>query len=197
MPRKASNERLDTRAARLRLAPRHAPYWRNIQEGRAIGYRRAAAGRAGQWQARFLDRDEATKRGWRFTSLGTADDLLDADGIDTLNFAQAQEKARAWFAEVTRAQRGTIEPVSVEQAMTAYVTDYKARGGKDVKGLNSTINAHIVPKLGDKKVADLTTAAIRSWHRGLATAAPRLRQSKKPHAPKKEPSITVAINLKL
>ena len=62
MPRKASNERLDTRAARLRLAPRHAPYWRNIQEGRAIGYRRAAAGRAGQWQARFLDRDIDSRR---------------------------------------------------------------------------------------------------------------------------------------
>ena len=185
MPRKASDERLDTRAARLRLAARHAPYWRNIQEGRAIGYRRADTSKAGQWQGRFLDYDEAGARVRKFVSLGTADDLLDADGIDTLNFAQAQEKVREWFAGLTKAQRGTIEPVTVSEAMTAYVTDYKARGGKDVKGVEGTMNAHILPKLGDRKVADLTTAAIRSWHRALATAAPRLRQSKKPNAPKK------------
>jgi integrase len=178
MARKARDEKLDTRAARLRLAPRHAPYWRNIQEGRAIGYRRATVARAGQWQARFLDRDEAGERVWRFVSLGTADDLLDADGIDTLNFAQAQEKARTWFAEVTRSRRGAPEPMTVEQAMAAYVADYKARGGKDPKGLESTIKAHIEPKLGDKKLADLTTAVLRTWHRALATAAPRVRTKK-------------------
>jgi integrase len=187
MPRKARDERLDTRAARLRLANRHAPYWRSIQEGRAIGYRRSAAGRAGQWQSRFLDRDDNGKRVWRFSALGTADDLLAADGIDTLNFAQAQEKARAWFAAITKAARGAPDPVTVAEAMTAYATDYKGRGGKDAKGLESTINAHILPKLGDKKVLDLTTATIRTWHRGLATAAPRVRQSQKPNAKKKEP----------
>jgi hypothetical protein len=151
-----------------------------------------AAGRAGQWQARFLDREETGERIWRFASLGAADDLLDADGIDTLNFAQTQEKARAWFAGLTRTRRGVAEPITAEQAMSAYMTDYKGRGGKDEKGLNATINTHIQPKLGDKKVADLTTATIRSWHRGLATAAPRLRQSKKPNAKKKDPIITVA-----
>lgn len=186
MPRKARDERLDTKAARLRLPARHAPYWRNIQEGRAIGYRRADAGKAGQWQARFLEHDDAGGRLRKFLSIGTADDLLDADGIDTMNFAQAQERAREWFADLTRAQRGSIEPVTVAEAMTAYVTDYKGRGGKDPKGLNSTINAHILPKLGDKKVVDLTPATIRGWHRALATAAPRIRQSKKPDAKPKE-----------
>lgn len=178
MPRKARDEKLDTRSARLRLAPRHAAYWRNIQEGRAIGYRRAFAGRAGQWQARYLDRDEAGDRVWRFTSIGTADDLLDADGGTTLNFAQAQEKAREWFAEVSRTRGKVIEPITVEKAMTAYVEDYKARGGRDLRGLQSTINAHILPKLGDRLVTDLTPALVRSWHRALATAAPRVRTKK-------------------
>ena len=178
MPRKARDERLDTRATRLRLSVRHSPYWRNIQAGRAIGYRRAEAAKAGQWQARFLDHDDAGGRLRKFVSLGTADDLLDADGIDTLNFAQAQERARAWFASCTATQRGTIEPITVADAMTSYVADYKARGGKDPKGLESAANAHVLPKLGDKKVADLTTATIRSWHRALATAAPRLRSKR-------------------
>ncbi|WP_298283653.1 site-specific integrase [Acidocella sp.] len=112
---------------------------------------------------------------WKFASLGAADDLLDADGIDTLNFTQAQEKAREWFAGITRTRRGAPEPTTVEQAMTAYLADYKARGGKDPKGLASTIEAHIKPKLGEKKLSDLTTAIIRKWHQGLAITAPRLR----------------------
>jgi integrase len=187
MARKAKDARLDTRAARLRLPEQHAVHWRNIQEGRAVGYRRATAGKAGTWQARYLDRDASGERVRKFLAIGTADDLLDADGATTLNFAQAQEAARQWFAELARGQVAVVEPTTVSQAMTAYVEDYKARGGKDLKGLESTINAHILPKLGDKKVVDLDTAAIRSWHRGLATTAPRLRQSKKPNAPKKPP----------
>ena len=55
MPRKARDERLDTRTARLKLKPRREPYWRNIQEGRAIGYRRIR-GKAGTWIARHYDR---------------------------------------------------------------------------------------------------------------------------------------------
>jgi len=178
MPRKARDERLDIRAARLRLPARHSPYWRNIQEGRAVGYRRADGGKAGQWQARFLGRDDAGARVRKFLAIGTADDLLDADGIDTLNFAQAQDKAREWFADLTRSKRGVAEPATVAETMAAYVSDYKARGGKDPKGLQSTIDAHVLPKLGEKKLADLTTAALRTWHRGLATAAPRVRSKK-------------------
>ena len=183
MPRKARDERLDTRAARLRLPVRREPYWRHFQEGRAIGYRRIAGGKAGTWLARYYD--PAGERVRKYHAIGTADDLLDADGVTTLTFAQAQDAAREWFTALTRAGGRLAEPVTVKEVMAAYVQDYKARGGKDVKGLETTINAHIRPKLGDKKLADLTTAAIRSWLRGLATAAPRLRQSKKPNAPKK------------
>ncbi len=187
MPRSARDDKLDTRSARLRLSPRHSPYWRNIQEGRAIGYRRPSAGRAGQWQARFLDRDDNEKRVWRFASLGTADDLLDADGIDTLNFAQAQDKAREWFSALTQERRGSAKPITVTDAMTAYVSDYKARGGKDVKGLETTIAAHITEKLGEKKVASLNAAVIRAWHHALANAAPRVRTSNKPGKQKAPP----------
>ena len=63
MPRKARDERLDTRTARLKLSPRAEPYWRNIQEGRAIGYRRLAGGKAGTWIARHYDPAMGRKRG--------------------------------------------------------------------------------------------------------------------------------------
>ena len=76
--------------------------------------------------------------------------------------------------------------------MKAYVEDYKARGGKDLKGLETTINAHILPKLGERRVADLTAGTIRGWHRALATAAPRVRVSMKPNAPKVTPKPVAA-----
>ncbi|MBW4037249.1 MAG: site-specific integrase, partial [Proteobacteria bacterium] len=74
MPRKARDERLDTRAARLRLPVRREPYFRTIQEGRAIGYRRLAGGKAGTWIARHFDRDRDPTRFYK--SLGSADDML-------------------------------------------------------------------------------------------------------------------------
>jgi integrase len=187
MPRKAHDDRLETRTARLRLTPRHSPYWRNIQEGRAIGYRRPKAGVAGQWQARFIDHDEAGKRLRKFNTLGTADDLLEADGKDTLSFGQAQEQARKWFIEVTEARRGTIKPITVSEALADYLLDYTARGAKDLKGVHGTINAHIIPHFGKVKVTDLTPNAIRTWHQALAKAPRRLRQSKKLNAKKTEP----------
>jgi hypothetical protein len=47
MPRKARDERLDNRTARLKLTPRREPYWRAIQQGRLIGYRRLSGGKGG------------------------------------------------------------------------------------------------------------------------------------------------------
>lgn len=185
MPRRARDERLDTRAARLRLAPRREPYWRHFQEGRAIGYRRLAGGKSGTWLARFYD--PGGERVRKYHALGTADDLLESDGVTTLTFGEAQDAARAWFTSITRAGGRVAEPVTVKQAMQAYKGDYVARGGKDAKGLESTITAHILPKLGSKTLNELTTGTIRTWHRGLATAPARLRQSKKPDAKKTAP----------
>jgi integrase len=185
MPRKARDERLATRADRLRLPVRREPYWRHFQEGRAIGYRRIAGGKSGTWIARFYD--PAGERIQKHKALGTADDLLDADGVATLTFSQAQDIARAWFTEITRAGGRVAEPVTMAQAMSAYLLDYMARGGKDPKGIETTINAHVLPKLGERRVSDLTAGAIRGWHRALATAAPRVRVSKKPGAVRIEP----------
>ncbi|MGC8528521.1 hypothetical protein, partial [Acidiphilium sp.] len=82
MPRKARDERLDTRAARLRLPVRREPYFRTIQEGRAVGYRRIGGGRAGTWIARHFDPARDPQRLYR--ALGWADDMLEADGVSTL-----------------------------------------------------------------------------------------------------------------
>src|SRR5580704_10356106 len=123
MSRKARDDRLDTRTARLKLPPRREPYWRTIQQGRAIGYRRLAGGKAGTWIARHYDPAEGRK----YRSIGPADDMLIADGVSTLTWAQAQARAHEWWRSIERDTGRIVEPVTVREAMDAYVLDYRAR----------------------------------------------------------------------
>jgi integrase len=175
MPRKARDDRLDTRTARLKLAVRREPYWRNIQEGRALGYRRLPGGKAGTWIARRYDADE----GRTYRALGSADDFMDADGANTLTFAQAQARAADWFREIERNAGRLAEPITVIEAMEHYLADYLARGGKAERDVRTTINAHILPALGERRVADLSLGTIRAWHHQLAAAPARLRTGEK------------------
>lgn len=171
MPRKARDERLDTRTARLKLSPRAEPYWRNIQGGRALGYRRVSGGRSGTWIARHHEQSE----GRRYSALGAADDLMEADGSRTLSFSQAQDKAREWFQKIERNGGRVVERVTVSDAMARYVIDYTTRGGKALKDLQTAINAHVLPALEDKYVDALTAAIVKAWHHKLADSPARLR----------------------
>ena len=172
MPRKARDERLDTRTARSKLSPRREPYWRNIQEGRAFGYRRLPGGKAGAWIARHYDGMTGKRL---YSALGSADDLSTADGADTLTFAQAQDAARRWFDTLARQGGKVVEPITVGQALDAYLADYAGRGGKDERRVRNIVAAHIMPALGDREVAALTSAVMRTWHRKLASSPARLR----------------------
>src|SRR5215468_9393574 len=96
MARTLHDAKLDTRAARLRLRQRREPFWRSISEGLAIGYRKGTKG--GTWIARHY----SAVHGRRYEAIGTADDVTDADSAHVLSFAQAQEAARTWFADLGR-----------------------------------------------------------------------------------------------
>ncbi len=181
MSRKVRDDRLETRTARLKLPPRREPYFRSIQTGRAIGYRRLEGGKAGTWIARHYDPEGTPTR--RYQSLGIADDLLDADGVTTFTFGQAQERARTWFADMARTGGTVTAPLTVAQAVDHYLADYRARGGKAARYVETTFNFHVLPALGSRKVASVTPGTIRAWHRSLATAPARLRTSPKATKP--------------
>jgi integrase len=173
MARTLRDAKLDTRAARLRLKQRREPYWRSISEGLAIGYRRGTKG--GTWIARHYSRDH----GRRFHSIGTADDVAEADGEHVLSFAQAQEAARKWFADLARQDRGEVRggPYMVAQCLDDYVAwlEGHRKTGHDAR---YRVNTHIAPKLGDIQCDRLTTAEIQKWLRDLA-ASPALLRSRK------------------
>src|SRR5512144_572150 len=100
MARTIRNGKLDTRSARSRLTLRREPYWTVLSAGCALGYRRGAKG--GTWIAKFRDADG--KR--HLEALGASDDARDADGLSAYSFAQAQERARAWFQGKAREAAG-------------------------------------------------------------------------------------------
>ncbi|MEQ9122925.1 MAG: tyrosine-type recombinase/integrase [Alphaproteobacteria bacterium] len=161
----------DSRSARARLDVQREPYWTKIASGRFLGYRRAKTG--GTWIARTrLDGKQ------HYRALGAADDHLDADGIQTLSFDQAQERARAWFAEMSAQGAGAKAAngdLTVADAIDAYVADYVRRAGKSLDRTQSRIRNHILPALGNVRVAELTGEGIEEWLHQLASAAPLAR----------------------
>jgi len=113
------------------------------------------------------------------TTLGPADDALDADGVNILDHAQAQTKAREWISEQLRAADGHGEnsgkKLTVRDIVTAYMADYRRRGGKAADDAQTRIDALILPSLGSIEVAKLTATRISAWHASLAAKGARLR----------------------
>ena len=173
MARTLYDAKLDTRASRHRLRKRREPFWRSISSGLAVGYRKGANG--GTWIARHY----SAERGRRYQSIGTADDIADADGVHVLKFAQAQEAARKWFAHLARHDRGGVRsgPYSVRECLEEYLTWLQGhrKSGDDAR---YRVDTHIAPKLGDIQCNRLTTAEIQKWFRDLANSPARLRSKK-------------------
>src|SRR4051794_27520884 len=142
MPRSTSDAPLTTRAARERLPPRGEPYWRGVESGIAVGYRRNASG--GAWLARILQDGR-----YREQRLGRADDKLPANGADVLDFRQAQGQAISWAAQQRRiaaglepaASKAPKAPYTVADAIADHLRDLTARGSRGVAQTASKADA--------------------------------------------------------
>jgi integrase len=177
MVRTVRDAKLDTRAARLRLRIRPEPYWRTLEKGMALGYRRRANG--GTWLAR---RWAATGR-YVEHKIATADDLQDAEGVAVLDFGQAQQAARDWWRAELRREEGhdtRTDPLTVNDAIMDYLKALEGRGGRSVYHARRAAETHILPALGSVQVAKLTAKRIEDWHHGLAEKPALARSSKKP-----------------
>jgi len=168
MGRTVRDTKLETLTARLQLAPRRKPYWRSLEGGLHIGYRRTKKG-GGSWVARRF----VGERRYLETKLGTADDLQEADGVSIKSFRQAQEGAWAWWKAAQRADQGLAPetgPYTVEDALRDYFEAREHQGSKGAAGDRKTAQARIIPQLGSIELEKLTTAKIRAWLAGLAQA---------------------------
>jgi integrase len=157
--------RLQDRSARARLKPRHHPYWRSISEGRHLGYYRGK--RAGSWIARCRapkDADYVTR------PLGTADDIVQADGETVLDWKQALDAALAWFQQVETPGYLEAADLTVERAAAEYsaMRDARdsARAGRPVRSDGrSRMNRYVVvdDELSGIRLHDLTEAHLKAW----------------------------------
>ena len=167
MARSVRDTNLETRTARQRLAARPKPYWRVLEKGLHLGYRRSAAG--GAWIARRFVGDGRYSE----AKIGAADDMQDADGVAVRAFSQAQDTARAWWkAELRREAGHAVDagPFTVADALDAYFIERERRGSKALDKDRAAARARIRPTLGSTEVAKLTTKRIRDWHGALVTA---------------------------
>jgi integrase len=169
MARRVKDATLDSREARSKLKARGKPYWRTIEKGLHLGYRKLRA-RAGTWVARHYVGEQS----YQVESLGAADDLSDADGVAILDYWQAQTKARHRMVERAHTAAGKHGPYTVKQGMTDYL-GWLADKGKSAKDSEYRANAFILPELGKIEIAKLTTDQLHEWHVSLSKQAPRLR----------------------
>ncbi len=155
--------RLESRAARSRLKARGKPYYKSIGEGVHLGYRKNKV--EGKWVVRRYAGDQA----YITDTIGTADDLVDADGTVVLTFFQAQDKARDAGGKLVYSG-----PYRVQDA----VEDYLVYLGDRSKGVGGRIKKHL-GELGDELVSELTADQLRRWLNGM------VKQSKDPEVERK------------
>src|SRR5215469_53005 len=96
MARRVRDKTIESREARRKLKTSGKPYWRAIGKGLHVGYRKGKSG--GVWVVRrYLGNQD-----YHLETIAEADDVLDANGVEVLDFWQAQDVARR-----ARPKRGT------------------------------------------------------------------------------------------
>ncbi len=171
MARQIKNVKLDSKSARAALAINKNPYWMRIDRNTYFGYRKGKRG--GYWIARVR-----FGKSFKMQSLGTADDTSDADGVEILDFFQAQAKAREWFEIAIKLEKGIgLVKYKVSDALDDYV-DYLEAHGKSAKRAEYSINAYIRPVFGEILANELTSKKIADWHKELVEKKPRVRSQK-------------------
>jgi integrase len=171
MPRSVRDAKLDSRAAREKLKAKGKPYYRLLDPGLHIGYRKLK-GMPGRWVVRHYIGEQSYKT----ETIATADDFSSANGVDVLDWQQAQEAARKRRDTKVRAAAGQ-GPFTVADAIKLYIEALAAEGRKTTD-TERRAGAMILPSLGSEAVAELTTEKLRDWLTKLAAAAPRVRTAR-------------------
>lgn len=167
MARKVKDKELDTREARGRLKPRGKPYWRAIERGLHLGYRKLS-GKAGTWCARHYVGEQQ----YEIEALGVADDLSDSDGVAILSYWDAQAEARKLMVKRAHAAVGKTGPLTVSDAMDTYLEFLESKNPRTARDARSRDRLFIRPTLGNFEIDSLTTEQLQRWH-ALLGKSPR------------------------
>jgi integrase len=165
MPRMQSST-LQYPTQRLKLKPgRMAHPGPNLAHGIQLQYRRNAKG-AGSWIVRvansLMGGSPNPKSPYWTRAFALADDYDKADGVNKLNYGQAQDRAKE-LARGGDADAG--KPATVAQALDAYEQDLIGRGANPANARR--VRYYMTPALAAKPVAMLTVKDLRDWRDGL------------------------------
>jgi integrase len=172
MARTLRDARLETRTARAALKPSGKPYWRAIEQGLHLGYRKGVT--SGRW----VMRQYVGGQSYTVETIATADDTIDADGDIFLSFAQAQAAARKRFVEGKRVTAGLASqqagPYTVADAMSEYLS-WLEQNRKSARISRWSNDAFILPDLGAIPCDKLTTDILARWLHKQTQEPARLR----------------------
>jgi integrase len=186
MAKRVKEVALNSRTARMKLVPRHKPYFRLMADGIHIGYRRSTVnGRAGTWMVRrYLSEGRyATEH------LGTADDTPDmpADGVGTLTFDQAQTAAREWArkqAAAALADHQHVSIVTVRSAVLAYIGTRVARSTKAGRNAELRLGHHVLDApLAEQPLLAVSELVLADWRANLRRGGRGMKPNSTPLAP--------------
>jgi hypothetical protein len=166
MARRLRDAALDSREARRKLKARGEPYYRAVERGVHLGYRRRADA-AGTWLMRHY-----AEGVYRADRIATADDLSDADGVTVLDYWQAVAAVRDRMAARGRAVVEAKRNYTVADAMTDYIAHLETEGRtpQAIQDTRYRTGAFILPKLGKYTLGELTADKLKAWRDGLAKA---------------------------
>ena len=164
MARAVRDAKLESPTARAKLGISYTPYWRAIDPGLHLGYRRGKNG--GQWLSRWYRGD----RKYHSEIIGVADDRQPADGVIAFNFTQAQKKVRENYAKAS-SPTPAAGPLTVRQACERYVEFLRAER-KTADDAEQRLKKHVLPTLGHKTVAALTREEVEAVKRAMVKRDP-------------------------
>jgi hypothetical protein len=157
MPRTVRERNLESRTARAKLTPSEKPYWRFVDSGLHIGYRKNLHG--GKWVVRRYLGNQT----YATETLAASDDRQDADGKTILSFSQAQKKVLE-VAKQYREAGPNASRMTVAEAVEAYLSGSRARDQ------HTRLDKHILQSdIAKRQVASLTETALASWRKSLAS----------------------------
>jgi site-specific recombinase XerD len=155
--RRLKNAALDSRNARLGLKQSKKPRFVSVGQGLSLGYRRNKT--AGTWVYRKAD----GRGGMQTKGIGTADDFVEADGQAVLSYWQAVDKVR----EMGKPAGGVPGSITVQEAFENYLPTLEAKNARSARTTKGRVKKHILPRLGEFRVADLTKTQLDGWNASL------------------------------
>lgn len=160
---------LSNKTARRKLKARSSAYTQKLAEGRALGYRKRAAGSPGRWMLRTAD----DNGGYAFEVLGAADDFADANGREILSYPQALTAALG---------RQSADPtkITVKQALDEWAAAKRGGASSEKQAIDIDNAARrVASAFGRKTLKTLATRDITIWMDGIVAEGkdPRARRA--------------------